>query len=79
MSNGALRDAAHRLQQGALSERHTVSRHTCTCTVFYVRNSSTALPAAVFTISQSFNNNTCRSLVQNFTLIGQYKLIYALH
>jgi len=45
----------------------------------YVHNSTTALPAAFFTISQSANSNTLRSLVQNFTLIGQYKLIYALH
>jgi hypothetical protein len=73
MSNGALRDAAHRPPGcSLLSKRHTVSRHTCTCNCMYVRNSSTALPAAFFTISHSVNNNTCRSLVQNFTLIGQY-------
>jgi len=32
-----------------LSERHTVSRHTCTCNSMYVHNSSTALSVATFT------------------------------
>ena len=58
---------------------HSFRAHVYLLYCMYVHNSRTALPMAVFTISQSVNSNTCIFLVQNFTQIGQYKLIYILH
>jgi hypothetical protein len=82
MSNGALRDAVRRLHQGALCCQNVtqfLGTRVPVTVHMYVHNSSTALPAASFTIPQSANSNTRRSLVQNLTLIVQYQLIYALH
>jgi hypothetical protein len=60
-NSAALKCSAHTLPEGSLlSERYTVSRHTCTYNCMHVHNSSAALPAAVFTISQSVTSSTCR-------------------
>lgn len=80
MSNGALSDAALSLHQSALYCQNVTQFYgtRVPVTVCMSINSSTTLPVAVFT-SLSVNSNKYRSLVQNFTLIGQHKLIYALH